>query len=134
MKETSKIAVGLIGILLTFMLFVYGTSSQAVASKTNEQPTSVPVVLNGGVQEIRMSVEGYSYVPDSFTVQAGKPVRWIIDATRASNCASSIVFNEFNIRQRLQKGENVIEFTPTQKGTFQFSCSMGMVKGTMTFV
>ena len=29
----------------------------------------------------------------------------------------------------LEKGKNVLEFTPTKKGTIPFSCSMGMYRG-----
>jgi len=33
-----------------------------------------------------------------------------------------------------QPGDNVIEFTPTQTGTFQYSCWMGMIFGNITVV
>ena len=79
-----------------------------------------------------MAVNGYTFEPSSFTIQSGKPVRWIVDGTKAAGCTSSILFRQFGISSALQKGDNIFEFTPTQKGTFTFTCGMGMVKGTMT--
>lgn len=86
------------------------------------------------MQEIRMIVEGSYYSPSSFTVSAGKPVRWVIDASKMSGCTSAILFRDFGISRQLQRGENVIEFTPTKPGTYTFTCGMGMVRGTMTVV
>ena len=32
----------------------------------------------------------------------------------------------------LSEGENVIEFTPSKSGTFQYTCWMGMIRGNIT--
>lgn len=85
--------------------------------------------LNNEVQTIRMTETSRGYSPNSFTIKKGIPVRWIIDVQDPLSCASSIVMNKFNISKRLSKGENIIEFTPTEAGTIRFSCSMGMYTG-----
>jgi plastocyanin domain-containing protein len=81
-----------------------------------------------------MAVGASEYLPAALTVEAGKPVSWVVDGTKASGCTQYLVARDFGISQRLQKGENVISFMPTQKGTFTFMCGMGMVRGTMTVV
>jgi len=53
----------------------------------------------------------------------------LIDAQAPFSCASSLVMSKFNIRKNLQAGENIIEFTPTETGNINFSCSMGMYRG-----
>lgn len=94
----------------------------------------VPKVLGkqtlvDGVQEIYMTQDTNGYTPNNFTVTQGIPVRWIITSKNINTCASSIISNRLGIRQGLRKGENVIEFTPTEAGTVRFSCTMGMYTG-----
>ncbi|MFA6522977.1 MAG: sulfite exporter TauE/SafE family protein [Candidatus Peribacteraceae bacterium] len=101
-------------------IFSYGTRPSAAAG--------VPAIANG-VQEISMKVLPSGYEPSTLTVKAGVPVRWLVDATNASGCTSSIVIPSLNISQRLTRGQNVIEFTPPSPGRLAFSCSMGMARG-----
>lgn len=86
-------------------------------------------VTNGQVQEVRMTQSAGGYSPNTFTVQKGRPVKWIINSTSAYSCAASIVMPKYGISQSLQAGENVITFTPTATGEIPFSCSMGMYRG-----
>jgi uncharacterized protein len=81
------------------------------------------------VQEIRMTQESSRYSPNILTVEKGKKVRWIITSTNQFSCASSIVMPKYGISKNLVKGENIIEFTPTETGEIPFSCSMGMYRG-----
>jgi len=86
------------------------------------------------VQEVRMTQSGSGYSPNQFTVEKGKKVKWIITSTNQFSCASSIVMPKYGISKGLQKGENVIEFVPTETGDIPFSCSMGMYRGKFTVV
>lgn len=88
-----------------------------------------PSTTSSEVQEVRMEQNSYGYSPNVFTVQKGKKVKWIITSTNAYSCASSIVMPKYNINEYLKKGENIIEFTPTETGEIPFSCSMGMYTG-----
>ena len=91
--------------------------------------SSNQVVNSNDIQEIRMTQDSYGYSPNTFTIKKGKKVKWIITSTNNFTCASSIVMRKFGINQDLEKGENIIEFTPTESGTIPFSCSMGMYRG-----
>ena len=84
-----------------------------------------------GTQEIAMRVTPYGYEPSELSVQAGSPVRWQIDGSQASGCTSGLVVPDLKINQPLKKGNNVIEFTPMTRGDIAFTCSMGMVRGTI---
>ncbi len=81
------------------------------------------------VQEVKMTQSGSGYSPNTFTVEKGKKVRWIITSTAPFSCASSIVMPKYGISKNLSKGENIIEFVPTETGEIPFSCSMGMYRG-----
>lgn len=83
------------------------------------------------VQIIKMNVDPYEgYTPNNFTLEVGRPVRWEIDGTNAGGCASVLVSRKFGIQKVLKPGINTITFTPKESGTFAFSCSMGMYRGT----
>lgn len=82
-----------------------------------------------GVQEIYMVQDTDGYTPNNFTITQGTPVRWIITSKNINTCASSIISSRLGIRQGLRRGENIIEFTPTEVGIMRFSCTMGMYNG-----
>ena len=91
-------------------------------------------VTNNQAQEVRMNQDASGYKPNYFTVKKGQLVRWIINSTNPYTCASSLVVPSYGISRSLTKGENVIEFTPTQAGEIPFSCSMGMYRGKFVVV
>jgi plastocyanin domain-containing protein len=75
-------------------------------------------------------VEDYNgYSPNTFTIQKGIPVRWIIDAKAPYSCASNLASRQLGLNQYLVEGENIIEFTPVEEGSINFSCGMGMYRG-----
>lgn len=90
--------------------------------------------IENGVQVIRMAEKSNGYSPNKFTVRAGIPVKWIIDGQDPYSCASSFVVNKLGISKKINKGENVIEFTPKEAGQIKFSCSMGMYTGVINVV
>jgi uncharacterized protein len=92
------------------------------------------VVLENGVQTVKMSETSRGYEPNSFTIIKGVPVKWVIDAQAPYSCASSLILSKYNIRKSLKAGENIIEFTPAETGKINFSCSMGMYTGVFNVV
>jgi len=92
---------------------------------------SAPTMV-GGEQLIQMEVsERGLYIPDELTVVEGIPVRWEIFGADFMGCADSLIMREFGINTHLDPGSNTVTFTPTQTGRFTYSCSMGMIRGTM---
>lgn len=67
-------------------------------------------------------------------VQTGVPVKWIINAPKGSlnGCNYRMLLRSFGIEHTFSEGENVIEFTPSKSGTFQYTCWMGMIRGNIT--
>lgn len=51
-----------------------------------------------------------------------------------NGCNNEIVIPKFNKRKKLEAGDNVIEFTPKETGTFEYSCWMGMIRSKITVV
>ena len=87
-----------------------------------------------GVQVITSTLSPGVY--PNITVEAGTPVRWIIDAPEGSinGCNYKMLVQEYGITHTFEEGENVIEFTPTEAGTVSYSCWMGMIRGNITIV
>ena len=81
---------------------------------------------------MKQLANGYS--PNKFTIKKGIPVKWVITSEEPYSCASSIVISKMGISKKLVKGENIIEFTPTEEGALKFSCSMGMFTGVFNVV
>ncbi|MEI8061649.1 MAG: sulfite exporter TauE/SafE family protein [Candidatus Berkelbacteria bacterium] len=107
--------------------FVGRSDSPAVSTP------SVAVPDKNGVQVINMTQLAGGYEPNQFTIKQGIPVKWVINST-SDTCASSISMPKMGIRQNLKHGENVIEFTPKNIGTLNFSCLMGMYTGSFNVV
>ncbi len=95
-----------------------------------ETTVAAPVLVNGK-QLVTMEASAFGYNPDVITVRKGYPVDWEVYGGKNLGCASTLVMNAFNVQSPIRTGENTIAFTPTKTGTFPFSCSMGMVRGTM---
>lgn len=100
----------------------------------NAQNSDPNVVVENGVQVVRMTQLSSGYSPNSFTLKKGIPVRWIINSTDINTCAASLVSAKLGVRQGLQLGENIIEFTPQEIGQIRFSCIMGMYGGVFNVV
>lgn len=109
---------GLMGVTVDF--------SSAKQTIVTDDPN---VVIENGVQIVKMKETNRGYEPNSFTVKKDLPVKWVIDAQAPYSCASSLILPKYNIRKNLVKGENIIQFTPTTLGQVKFSCSMGMYTG-----
>lgn len=107
-----------------------GLPSISATSSSGLDETNV--VVKEGVQLVSSKLSPGSY--PSITVKAGMPVKWEIDAPEGSinGCNYRLYIKEYDIKYQFESGENIIEFTPTKAGTFQYSCWMGMIRGTIT--
>lgn len=119
-------------IVILFGLFNI-TNAQKILSLHGRQNINVENntqnFKEGDWQIIRMEQAGRGYIPDRLEVEVGRPVRWVITSTNSYSCASSLIVPSLKINKRLEAGENIIEFTPTQTGSIRFACSMGMYSG-----
>lgn len=105
----------------------------ASSFNSNSSTDSSKAILEDGVQIINMTANNNGYSPNVFYVQKGVPVKWVINGESLNYCNNSIVVNSLNIQQKLKSGENLIEFTPTDKD-INFSCWMGMIRGVIKVV
>ncbi len=129
------IALAIFNISNGYNLAGFSFSSIFNANTTSSSGSSDPnVILENGVQVVKMTQGVSGYKPNTRTIKKDIPVKWIITSNNINTCASSIVSSALNIQTSLQLGENILEFTPTQAGTIKFSCSMGMYRGEFNVV
>ena len=90
--------------------------------------------IENGVQLITTQLSSDRYEP--ITVKAGVPVKWTIQAAEGTvnGCNGKLLIPEYGVEKELKVGDNVIEFTPTESGTFSYSCWMGMIRSQITVV
>lgn len=102
-------------------------------SNTANAQSGGNVNIVDGKQLVSSTLSSGSY--PNITVQEGTPVKWVINAPQGSinGCNDKINIQAFGISNyEFKNGENVIEFTPTKTGKFDYSCWMGMIRGTIT--
>lgn len=100
------------------------TASQKEASAAAEA-----IEMTDGVQQISSTLTSGRY--PNITVQAGIPVKWVIDVPSGviNSCNYKMLLQEYGIEHTFTEGENIIEFTPVKTGTVQYTCWMGMIRG-----
>lgn len=139
-------AAGLTGCQTNKALSSNGTSSQVTESATElttevatEQPAESKInrtvaTLKGDYQEVAIDLKVSNYGP--ITVQKGIPVKFNIRATSdtITACNNTVLFNDFKKEIVLKPGDNIIEFTPEEVGTFSYDCWMGMIYSTIKVV
>jgi uncharacterized protein len=86
-------------------------------------------------QLLTIKVGNNGYSPNRLTAKVGVPVVLTLKTGTVYSCAASFTFRAFGISTYLQpNSEQVFRFTPTKKGTYTFSCSMGMYSGTLEII
>lgn len=91
--------------------------------------------LNGAVngndaQKIVLSMKNFNYYPNTIYAKAGQPVSISLDNS-VGGCYRSIVISALGLRKTFKSSSDTLDFTPKEKGTYKFACSMGMGAGTL---
>jgi sulfite exporter TauE/SafE/copper chaperone CopZ len=91
-------------------------------------------VIYDDYQEVNTNLSYGSY--GDIIVQKGKKVKLIINVKQKylTGCNETVVIKEYGIKQKLEAGENVIEFIPDKEGTFSINCWMNMIHNTIKVI
>ncbi|MCY7400715.1 MAG: heavy metal translocating P-type ATPase [Nocardioides sp.] len=94
------------------------------------RPVTDAVEANGA-QEVRVVVKG-GYTPDTVRVRAGVPLRIVFDRQEDGDCSSKVVFADLAQSAWLAPhAETSVDLVLDRPGTFDFSCGMNMLHGTI---
>jgi len=112
-----------------------GSGSCGGGTKITPNTTDTPAVQANDVQLIKATYTVSGDVqPNSFTVKAGKPVRFEVYAKEdGSGCMGSIQIQSlYPNAQRFVAGQTVVmEFTPQTSGSYLIACAMNVPHGTL---
>lgn len=125
-----------VGVLGLAVLLLTSGSLWNLDSSGNASSTAVSsdIQVVDGKQVVNSTLASGRY--PNITVQAGTPVKWVIDAPKGSinGCNNRMLIQDYDIEYSFKTGENVVEFTPTKTGTVRYSCWMGMIRGNITVI
>ena len=121
--DTSQIIVTLVGAgLLAFVGWFFFLAPHRVAAAVSS---------SAGVQQVDIVVTG-GYSPNVIEVEHGKPVQLNFYRDEEGTCSEELLLPDFNIRRDLAPFKTTaIEFLPKQAGTFEFTCGMHMLRGSL---
>lgn len=82
----------------------------------------------GGAVEIL--VEGGAYQPAHIEASLGRPLTLRFTRKDPTPCAEKVIFSDFGVSRDLPVGEaEELVLLPDRRGTFEFTCQMGMYRG-----
>ena len=115
----------IIGIILISVFLLVAIRNFFSNNKINTNDIK-DVNTNNGEQIVQLSMRDYNYYPNVINLKYNVPAKIIVDTNKVKGCLQSIVIPDFGVRKYVTAKDNIISFTPNKKGTFSFSCSMGM--------
>ncbi|MDF7814860.1 cupredoxin domain-containing protein [Hymenobacter sp. YC55] len=121
--DTAEIMVTVGGLALAvFVVWYFFFSSRQ---------TAAAVSSSGGVQEVAVTVKG-GYSPAVIEVERGKPVQLSFYRDEENSCSEELLMPDFSVRRDLPAFKTtLVELLPQQAGTFEFTCGMGMLRGSL---
>ncbi len=123
MKNTTTLL--LIGLLLIVGgVLVFKNTGSVPGAAITDIPTT------GDAQRVTLSEKNSNYFPQTITVKAGSPVELTLDSS-ITGCLRSFTVRGLGVSGYARTPTEKITFIPSKKGTFPFSCSMGMGSGTL---
>ena len=103
-------------------------TAEAPAPMAAAQDRQADNQVKSDKQVVVMRIDGFSYIPNRFSVMQGVPVEWRIDASEAAACGRFLLAPGLGIRKLLSdRSTTMITFLPQQAGEFGFNCGMGMM-------
>jgi plastocyanin domain-containing protein len=112
---------------------VLALAAPRIASADPSVPgTAVPTAPASTPFTVEVTVDGMAYTPAQVKVPAGVPLRLVFLKKDWSGCTREVVFAALGVRATLETGKPVpVDLPPQPKGTVEFACGMGMVKGSL---
>lgn len=116
-------------ILIVIIIAIVGAFigiHSSTTSSSNNSAQNLPTQT----QNVVISMKDYNYFPREIHVKANQRVSVSLDSS-VTGCLRSFTIPDMGVRKVLPTPKDTVEFTPTQKGTYKFACSMGMGYGTL---
>lgn len=116
--------------ILSIMMFNRGLSMLDInLFHVDSNYLTATIVDNYQVVEFDLDYDHYQDIK----VKKDIPVKMIIhvDKNKLTGCNNEILISKFNIKKKLEVGENIIYFTPDKKENITYTCWMNMIMNTI---
>ena len=116
--------------ILSIMMFNRGLSMLDInLFHVDSNYLTATILDNYQVVEFDLDYDHYQDIK----VKKDIPVKIIIhvDKNKLTGCNNEILISKFNIKKKLEVGENIIYFTPDIKENITYTCWMNMIKNTI---
>lgn len=123
--------VRLVSIVVIIIVIAFLIKAAFGNSLSNNNLPVEQKIADNEIQEVTLSWGKFNYDPEVIRVKANLPVRITADTVRLQGCFRAFVSPGLGLQKYFNENDKILVFTPTNKGTFDFSCSMGMGKGTI---
>lgn len=139
-------AVGAAVIVMVLGLVMLNRGATALGSPVNFNTVKQSVLGGGsvavddsqfkkgadGVIEVPLVIENVRFQPATLAIPADKPVRLIVDRRENNLCSEQLFIPQLGIQAPLTpNGQTIINIPATKAGTFQMTCQMGMMAGSL---
>ncbi|HLC33207.1 MAG TPA: cupredoxin domain-containing protein [Candidatus Nanoarchaeia archaeon] len=125
------VAIGIVLVLAVFSIKTLLMDNSVPKQSVTLVKSVAEAELVNGVQIVNLSWGKFNYAPDTIRLKQKIPVKIVADTTRLTGCFRSLEIPDMGVSEQITDEDNIIEFTPEKKGTFRFSCAMGMGSGTI---
>ncbi len=103
----------------------------AVGAPTADLPGEFEVGADGAV-EVSLTISNVRFVPNVVAIPADQPVRLIVDRQESNVCSDQLWIPQIGVLQSLTPFDTtVVEIPPTPAGSYNLTCQMGMMSGTL---
>jgi plastocyanin domain-containing protein len=97
------------------------------------QSEAILAESSSNTQKLKIVVSENGFEPNNLALKADIPAQITFQRVDEKNCAQEVLFTELGIRKQLPLGQEVlVEFTPSKNTNYEFTCGMGMLRGTVT--
>ena len=121
-NSTILVVMGVMILLVGGFIFVKAGANGVTGKVVDEESQ----IIEGELQKVTLSMKDFAYYPEEIRVKVGQPVEATLDST-VKGCGRSLAIRELGVSKFSTSPDEKISFTPTKKGVFMMTCSMGMV-------
>lgn len=139
-ENTDTIAYVILGVIVVVILAIAFKGSFTEKPAQSLALVGGPIIEaeeyaqnKGSVQEITLSWGTLTYEPSIIHAKAGVPLRIKADLDHLSGCYRSFVVPVLGVNALFSEENDTVEVFSAQKGTYHFTCTMSMGKGTLIF-
>jgi sulfite exporter TauE/SafE len=113
----------------------FNTVAEAIVGRPLPEVSGIVTQDSSGVAEVKIAIKETQFIPSTVQIPADRPVRLIVDRQESAACSNQIAVPQLGVLQDLApNATTVVELPATKGGTYNLTCGMGMMSGTLVAV